>query len=130
MKQLSVSLRVFKGKESYDREGKLLTANHLVTLEYGVKSWDNFLANARNLGYQDAIVEKVSEIIYKTGTMEVEELEAIPEALFLLQKVRKNTSRLAFALFIFNSPAFLADNNLGGVSFSKPEQLVLPDQPL
>lgn len=60
MSQTIVQLRVYKGDRILrDENGKIATENNLVKLEYGTKSYSNFIKNMRALGYGMVKVEKV-----------------------------------------------------------------------
>jgi hypothetical protein len=64
-KNLLVTLRVHKGKVSYDKNGKLQSDNQVVVLIHGSGAWTNYLAHAR-LNHTGMEVEKVVEETMKS----------------------------------------------------------------
>lgn len=51
MKDLIVTLRVFKGKVTFDESGNISSFNQTMKLHFGRLEWSNFLKSARMLGF-------------------------------------------------------------------------------
>jgi len=51
MKNLIVKLRIYKGQEAYDANGKIISENQTMKLKYNVLEWKNFLKTAKHMGY-------------------------------------------------------------------------------
>lgn len=58
MTNLIVQLKIYKGKEAYNREGKLISDSQLMKLKYDVLEWTNFIKSAKFLGYSKVEVIK------------------------------------------------------------------------
>lgn len=61
MKNVIVTLRVFKGKPSYDENGKLISENQTMKLTYGLLEWTNFLKTVRNIGTTKVVIVKCTD---------------------------------------------------------------------
>ena len=66
METYSIKARLFRGKKSYNENGKLTSENQTIDLPiYGSMEWKNFMENATNVGYTGMEVIKTTEITYK-----------------------------------------------------------------
>jgi monoamine oxidase len=69
MKTYSVKLRVYRGEKSYDKSGNVTSPNQSMDLSpYLSMEWINWMKNSRNVGFTDAEVEEVREIVYTEHT--------------------------------------------------------------
>ena len=67
MKTYAVKLRLYRGKKSHDEKGNVESANQFMDAPtYLSFEWENFMKNASLVGYSDAKVVSVSEIVYET----------------------------------------------------------------
>ncbi|MGH1520541.1 hypothetical protein [Chryseobacterium sp. JK1] len=62
MKNLSVTLRLFYGEVSYDKDGKVKSKNETVSITFGSPEWDNFLKHLKSHGVTSVEVEKVYDL--------------------------------------------------------------------
>lgn len=71
-----VKLRVYKGKESYDKQGNLISDSQTVKLFHGTLEWNNFKKNAKVI-YTNAVVEGLfnEKVTIKTETIKGKEVE-------------------------------------------------------
>ena len=73
MKTYSVKLRVYRGKKVYDKgangEAIVSSPNQYMDLSpYLSMEWNNWLSNATNVGFTDAEVVEVRDIVYTENT--------------------------------------------------------------
>lgn len=73
MKTYSVKLRVFRGKKSYDKDKDdnliVVSPNQLMHLyPYLSMEWNNWMKNATNVGFTDAEVVEVCDIVHTEHT--------------------------------------------------------------
>jgi len=66
MKTYSVKLKLFKGEKNYNQDGSLKKGNsqNMDITPYLSMEWLNWMKNATNLGYTDADVIQVSDIVH------------------------------------------------------------------
>ena len=66
MKTYSVKLKLFKGEKNYNQDGSLKKGNsqNMDITPYLSMEWLNWMKNATNLGYTDAEVIMVSDIVH------------------------------------------------------------------
>lgn len=50
MKNLSVQLRIYKGREAYDAKGNLISDNQTLKLKHNTLEWRNFMKSIKHLG--------------------------------------------------------------------------------
>ncbi len=78
VKKPTISLRVYKGPEVYyDKEGKVINENQIITLTHDTLSWRLFLQHITRHGYALVDVEKVyfSELV--DGKEKIEEVKEL-----------------------------------------------------
>ena len=61
MKNVIVTLRIFKGREAYDSSGKLISENQTMKLTYGILEWKNFLKTVINMGLTKVEIVKCTD---------------------------------------------------------------------
>jgi len=73
MKNVIVTLRVFRGKLNYDANGNVTSENQTVKLKHDTQEYYNFLKKLRINGYHQVAVEKVVQMAkYNSGEQDVE----------------------------------------------------------